>query len=99
MKFKDALGRYYKNVPMDDKQGYFQDLPGSSFDVAIVEFIGDECIEGKEHWQDVKLQYFYNDELVHEGPGYLFKLYRHKDVHLYARGKGIEPKYSFGIIL
>lgn len=45
MNLKKYIGIVYKDITMDEKEGYFNDLPKYVYDIKIEKTVGDEWIE------------------------------------------------------
>lgn len=108
MNLKKYFNIVYRNIVMDEKDGYFQDLPKYVYDVKIVKTVGDEWIETESEFvkfkhpiihQKVEVQYLKNNEVIHCEIGECIKEKYSKNIELYVRDSNIDNKWCFGIIL
>ena len=108
MNLKKYIGIVYKNVVMDERNGYFQDLPEYIFDIKIKKTVGDEWVEtGGEFvtythphiYQKVEVHYLKNGEVIHKEIGVCIKQKYSKCIDLYVRDSNIDDKWCFGIVL
>ena len=106
MNLKKYIGTIIKNVEMDDRDGYFQDLGGSILDVKIGKLVGEEIVDveydslGREKYtpkyiQHVELEFMKNSESVFTGVGYFIKQKHSRQLALTTRGTDLENKFSF----
>ena len=109
MNFKKYINTVIPHVQMDDKQGYFQDLNGSNFDIKIGKLIGDVVVEEYSsmgfklyrpvYTQKVELEYLKDGNTIHNGLGFFYREKYSKTTYLYSRGLATEEKFSFGVVL
>ena len=106
--FKNFIGMTFEGIVMDDKDGYFQDLPNTILDIEIGKIVGKPIItEGDgimTYWrpqitQDVEVKYYKNGKLINTEIGFFLTHKGSRRVDLYTRREGIENKYSFGIVV
>ena len=104
--FKKFIGMTFKNVVMDDMDGYFQDIPNTILDIEIGKLVGKPVVtegeNGLKYWrpritQDVEVKYYKNGELINTEIGFFWTYKGSHKVDLYTRREGIDKKYEFGI--
>ena len=108
MNLKKYIGIVYKDITMDEKEGYFNDLPKYVYDVKIEKTVGDELIETGSAfitynhpyiYQKVEVHYLKDDEVIHKEIVVCVKEKYYKRVDLYVRNSNIDNKWCFGIVL
>lgn len=108
MNLKKYIGIVYKNIVMDEKEGYFNDLPKYVYDIKIEKTIGDEWIETGSAfvtythpriYQKVEVNYLKDGEVIHKEIGVCAKEKYSKRIDLYVRDSNIDDKWCFVIVL
>ena len=78
MNLKKYIGIVYKDITMNEKGGYFNDLPKYIYDIKIEKTVGDEWIETGSSfvtyahpriYQKVEVHYLKDGEVIHKEIG------------------------------
>ena len=108
MNLKKYIGIVYKDIVMDEMDGYFQDLPKYIYDIKIEKPVENEWIETGDGfvtyvhpyiYQKVEVHYLKDGEVIHKEIGFCVKEKYSKRVDLYVRDSNIDNKWCFGIVL
>ena len=108
MNLKKYIGIVYKDITMDEKEGYFNDLPKYVYDIKIEKTVGDEWIETGSAfvtythphiYQKVEVHYLKDGEVIHKEIGICIKQKYSKHIDLYVRDSNIDDKWCFAIAL